>query len=131
MIVFFLAKKENIVVPNAVDKSRTGAFQSRDQTLSFFFRPKKRQSSWKWEYSIIMPSIGCTVIDQNGDDYNLWGITQLRPCNRLYWIVSNFAKYCAHKKRVCAKDLRNSFRKCVKWRIKRKIYYNQILMTIY
>jgi hypothetical protein len=36
MIGFFLAKKENIVVPNAVEKSQTGAFQSQDQTLSFF-----------------------------------------------------------------------------------------------
>ncbi len=44
MIIFFLAKKENLVVPNAVEKSRTGAFRSHDQTLSFFFRPKKRQS---------------------------------------------------------------------------------------
>ncbi len=39
----FLAKKENIV-PNAVEKSRTGAFRSQDQTLSFFFRLKKKQS---------------------------------------------------------------------------------------
>ena len=36
MIGFFLAKKENIVVPNAVEKSQTGAFRSQDQTLSFF-----------------------------------------------------------------------------------------------
>jgi hypothetical protein len=41
MIGFCLAKKENIVVPNAVEKSRTGAFRSHDQTLSFFFRLKK------------------------------------------------------------------------------------------
>jgi hypothetical protein len=44
MIDFFLAKKENLVVPNAVEKSRTGAFRSQDQTLSFFFRLKKQQS---------------------------------------------------------------------------------------
>jgi hypothetical protein len=44
MIGFFLAKKENMVAPNAVEKSRTGAFRSRDQTLSFFFRLKKHQS---------------------------------------------------------------------------------------
>jgi hypothetical protein len=41
MIDFFLAKKENIVVPNAVEKSRTGAFRAKDQTLRFFFRLKK------------------------------------------------------------------------------------------
>jgi hypothetical protein len=50
MIDLFLAKKENIVVPNAVEKSRTGALRSQDQTLSFFLRPKKKQSLWKWEY---------------------------------------------------------------------------------
>jgi hypothetical protein len=36
MIGFFLAKKENTVVPNAVETSRTGAFWSQDQMLSFF-----------------------------------------------------------------------------------------------
>ncbi len=41
MIDFFLAKKENVVVPNAVEKSRPGAFRSQDQTLSFFFRLKE------------------------------------------------------------------------------------------
>ncbi len=51
MIAFFLAKKENIVVPNAVEKSRTGAFRSQDQMLSFFLRLKKKQSLWKWEYT--------------------------------------------------------------------------------
>ncbi len=33
---FFLAKKENIVVPNAIEKHRTGAFRSQDHMLSFF-----------------------------------------------------------------------------------------------
>jgi hypothetical protein len=37
MIDIFLTKKENIVVLNAVEKSRTGAFRSQDQTLSFVF----------------------------------------------------------------------------------------------
>ncbi len=43
MIGFFLAKKENIGVPNAVEKYRTGAFRSQDQTLSFFFQAKKKE----------------------------------------------------------------------------------------
>ncbi len=47
-IVFFLVKKQNILVPNAVEKSRTDAFRTRDQTLSFVCRPTKRQSLWKW-----------------------------------------------------------------------------------
>jgi hypothetical protein len=38
MIVFFLTKKEKIVVPNAAEKSRTDAFQSQDQMLSLFLR---------------------------------------------------------------------------------------------
>ncbi len=49
---FFLAKKENIMVPNAVEKSRTSAFWSQDQMLIFCFRLKKKQSLWKWEYSV-------------------------------------------------------------------------------
>jgi hypothetical protein len=49
MIVFFLAKKENILVPNAVEKHRTGAFRTRDQTLSFFFRLKKKDSHYENE----------------------------------------------------------------------------------
>ncbi len=41
MIGFFLAKNENIGVPSAVEKSRTSAFQSQDQMLSFFSGLKK------------------------------------------------------------------------------------------
>ncbi len=45
VIVFFLAKKENILAPraNAVEKHRTGAFRTRDQTLSFFSGLKKNK----------------------------------------------------------------------------------------
>jgi hypothetical protein len=44
MIVISLAKKESILAPNAVKKSQTGAFQSRDQTSGFVFWLKKIQS---------------------------------------------------------------------------------------
>ena len=47
--LFFLTKKENILTPNAVEKYRTDAFRTRDQTLSFFSSLKKRRSLWKWE----------------------------------------------------------------------------------
>jgi hypothetical protein len=49
MIGFFLAKKENILVPNAVEKHRTGAFRTREQTMGFFFSLKKRDNHYENE----------------------------------------------------------------------------------
>jgi hypothetical protein len=51
MTVFFLSKKENMLVPNAVEKHRMGAFRTRDQTLSFFFSLKKKKIIMKNESS--------------------------------------------------------------------------------
>ena len=53
MIVFCSAKKENILVPNAVEKHRTGAFRTRDQTLSFFFQPKKKDNHYENESMMV------------------------------------------------------------------------------
>ena len=39
---FFSGKKKLQCVPNGVEKSRTGAFRSRDQTLNIFFQAKKK-----------------------------------------------------------------------------------------
>ncbi len=61
MIVFFLAKKEIYWYPNAVEKHRTGAFRTRNQTLSFFFSLKNRQSLWKWELYLLWLVIAFTV----------------------------------------------------------------------
>jgi hypothetical protein len=50
---FFSGKKKLQCVPNGVEKSRTGAFRSRDQTLNIFFQAiKKRPSLCKWEYQL-------------------------------------------------------------------------------
>ncbi len=62
MIDFVLAKKENIVVPNAVEKSRTGAFRSQDHTLSFFFRLKKKQSFMKMRVCVLCCVVLCCVV---------------------------------------------------------------------
>ncbi len=48
---FFLAKKVNLFVTNAVQKPRTCAFLSRDQTLNFF-SAKKNYSHYEIESSI-------------------------------------------------------------------------------
>ncbi len=44
MIVFVLAKKESMLIPNAENKDRTGAFWLKNLNLSFFYGEKKRQS---------------------------------------------------------------------------------------
>jgi hypothetical protein len=41
MIVFFLAKKRKYIGTRRVEKHRTGAFRTRDQTLCFFSAKKK------------------------------------------------------------------------------------------
>ncbi len=56
MVVFFLASKKTILIPNAENKDRTGAFWLRNLNLSFFYREKKRQSLWKWEYQVNRPT---------------------------------------------------------------------------
>ncbi len=53
MIVFFLAQKKTILIPNAENKDRSGVLWLRNLNLSFFYGEKKRQSLWKSEYDVI------------------------------------------------------------------------------
>jgi hypothetical protein len=59
---FFFSKTENIVVPDAVEQSRTGAFRSQDQTLSFFFRLKKNNHYENESILALMLSISVFVL---------------------------------------------------------------------